>query len=168
MRIILQQPESTAMPTTAADVMSSPAIVVAPETSVADIAALLASKRISAVPVCGADGALAGLVSEGDILRPFRESIRQKRDWWLGVLAEGEDLPQDFLDYIRRDTRTARDVMTARVTTAEAHATLPELAELMVARGVKRIPIVRDGRVVGIVSRSDVIAAIARAPAMLL
>jgi CBS domain-containing protein len=155
------------MPTTAADVMSSPAIVVEPEASVADIAALLANKRISAVPVCGADGKLAGLVSEGDILRPFRESIRQKRDWWLGVFAEGEDLPQAFLDYIRRDTRTARDVMTPQVTTAAAHATLPELAELMMTRGVKRIPILTDGRVVGIVSRSDLVAAIARAPAML-
>jgi CBS domain-containing protein len=156
------------MPTTAADVMTSPAIVVGPETSLSDIAALLTAKRISAVPVCDADGKLAGLVSEGDVIAPFRESIRQRRDWWLGVLAEGEELPQDFLDYIRRDTRTARDVMARHVVTAGANATLPEMAELMVERRVKRIPILRDGKVVGVVSRSDVVAAIARAPAMLI
>ena len=156
------------MPTTATDVMTSPAIVVAPETSIAEIAVLLTEKHISAVPVCEADGTLAGLVSEGDIIKPFRESIRQKRDWWLGVLAEGERLPQEFLDYIRRDTRTARDVMASHVVTAGADATLPELAELMVEHRVKRIPILRNGKVAGIVSRSDVVAAIARAPAMLI
>jgi len=155
------------MPITAADVMSSPAITVAPQASVAEIAALLAEKHISAVPVCAPDGTLAGLVSEGDVLKPFRESIRRKRDWWLGVLAEGEDLPQEFLDYIRRDTRSAADIMAHQVVTAAATATLPELAELMVSRGVKRIPVIRDGRVVGIVSRSDLVAALARSPAML-
>lgn len=155
------------MSITAADVMTSPAIVVAPETSVADIAALLSAKRISAVPVCGADGTLAGVISEGDILRPFREFARQKRDWWLGVLAEGEDLPEVFLDYIRRDNRTATDLMVRHVITADEQATLPEMAELMTKHGVKRVPILRKGHVVGIVSRADLVAAIARAPAML-
>src|SRR5437879_3950366 len=119
------------MATTAAEIMTSPAIVVAPEANLAEIAALLSSKRISAVPVCNPDNTLAGIVSEGDILRPFRESARLRRDWWLGLIAEGEELSQDFLDHLRRDLRTAADVMVRHVITANEQATVPQLAELM-------------------------------------
>ncbi|MGH7119697.1 MAG: CBS domain-containing protein [Acetobacteraceae bacterium] len=155
------------MATTAADVMTSPAVVVQPEASVAEIATLLAQREISAVPVCKPDGTLVGIVSEGDILRPFRESARRRRDWWLGAIAAGEELPQEFLDYMRNDTRTAVDMMVRRVITANESMTLPVLADLMVTNGVKRIPILRESQVVGIVSRSDLIAALSRAPAML-
>jgi CBS domain-containing protein len=159
--------EDTPMAVTAADIMTSPAIFVSPETNMADIASLLASKHFSAVPVCHPDHTLAGIVSESDILKPFRESVRAKRDWWLGVIAEGEELPQDFLDYIRRDTRTASDVMVRQVFTAEESTTLPELAELMIKHAIKRLPIMRDGKLIGVVSRADLVAAIAASPAML-
>lgn len=155
------------MTITAADIMSSPAVVVQPETSMADVASLLASKHFSAVPVCHPDKTLIGIVSEGDILKPFRESVRTRRDWWLGVFAEGEELPQDFLDYIRQDTRTAADVMVRHVFTATEDMTLPQLAELMIKHAVKRLPVLREGKVVGIVSRADMVGAIARSPAML-
>jgi CBS domain-containing protein len=155
------------MAITAADIMTSPATFVAPETNMAEVASLLASKHFSAVPVCKPDHTLAGIVSESDILKPFRESVRARRDWWLGVIAEGEELPQDFLDYIRRDTRTAADVMVKHVFTAAEDTTLPELAELMIKHSIKRLPVLRDGKVVGIVSRADLVAAIARSPAML-
>ncbi len=154
------------MAVTAVDVMTSPVIAVTPETNMAEIASLLASKHFSAVPVCLPDQTLAGLVSESDILKPFRESARAKREWRLGLIAEGEDLPQDFLDYIRRDTRTAADVMVRHVFTAHEHATLAELAELMIKHTIKRVPILRDGKLIGIVSRSDFVAAIAATPAM--
>jgi CBS domain-containing protein len=155
------------MSITAADIMTRPATVVRPETNMAEIASLLASKGFSAVPVCHPDNTLVGIVSESDILRPFRESVRARRDWWLGVIAEGEELPQDFLDYLRRDTRTAADVMVSKVYTAEEQTTLPQLAELMLNHGIKRLPVLRDGKVVGIVSRADLVGAIVRTPAML-
>lgn len=155
------------MPITAADIMTAPPVVVRPETNMAEVASLLASRHFSAVPVCYADNTLAGIVSEGDILKPFRETVRARRDWWLGVIAEGEELPQDFLDYLRRDTRTAADVMVRDVYTAEEQASLPQLAEMMLNHGVKRLPVLRDGKVVGIVSRSDLVGAIVRAPALL-
>jgi CBS-domain-containing membrane protein len=155
------------MAITAADIMTAPAIVVRPETNMAEIASLLASKGLSAVPVCHPDNTLAGIVSESDILRPFRESVRARRDWWLGVISEGETLPQDFLDYLRQDTRTANDVMVRHVHTATETTTLPQLAELMLNHAIKRLPVLRDGKVVGIVSRADLVGAIARAPAML-
>src|SRR5580693_844584 len=101
----------------AAEIMTSPAVIAGPEANLAEIALLLSSRHISAVPVCKPDGALLGIVSEGDVLRPFRESERQRRDWWLSLIAEGEDLSQDFLDYLRRDLRSAADVMTRHVIT---------------------------------------------------
>ena len=153
------------MTVTAADIMTSPAVWVSPETNMAEIASLLASKHLSAVPVCNPDRMLIGIVSESDILKPFRESVRAKRDWWLGVIAEGEELPQDFLDYIRRDVRTAADVMVRRVHTAEEATTLPELAETLIKHGIKRLPVLRDGKLVGVVSRADLVASIAAGPA---
>jgi predicted transcriptional regulator len=80
----------------AADIMTSPAIMVRPETSMAEIASLLASRHFSAVPVVHHDNTLAGIVSEGDILKPFRESVRARRDWWLGVIAEAKNCPRTF------------------------------------------------------------------------
>lgn len=151
----------------AAEIMTSPVTTASPQASLAEIASLLSSKHISAVPICNADGALVGIVSEDDILKPFRESVRLKRDWWLNKIAEGEQLSEEFLDYMRRDTRSAADVMVKHVITADEHATVPELAELITKHGIKRIPIIRNGRVAGIVSRADLVAAIARTPAML-
>jgi CBS domain-containing protein len=159
--------EAWRMSIVAADIMTAPATVVRPETNIAEIASLLASKHFSAVPVCGPDNSLLGIVSESDILKPFRESVRARRDWWLGVIAEGETLPQDFLDYLRQDTRAASDVMVRHVITTDEQATLPQLAELMINHGIKRLPVLRDGKVVGIVSRADLVAVIARTPAML-
>lgn len=156
------------MPVVAAEIMTSPATTVAPEASVAQIASLLASKHFSAVPVCRPDGTLAGIVSEADILKPFRELVRTRRDWWLGVIAEGEEMPQDFLDYIRRDTRSASDVMVKHVLTIDEQTTAPQIAELMLKHAVKRLPVLRDGKLVGIVSRADLVAAIARTPGMLI
>jgi CBS domain-containing protein len=155
------------MSITAADVMTSPATTIEPHMGIAAAADLLARKHISALPVCDPDGRLVGLVSEADILRPFRESSRAARDWWLGS-PEGQALSQAFVDYVRRDTRTVQDLMVRHVITAEEGTTLPQLAELMTKHGIKRIPILnKDFRVVGVVSRGDLVTAIARAPAML-
>jgi len=156
------------MPTTATEMMTAPAIVVAPETGIADVARLLSSKQISGVPVCGPDGVLLGIVSEGDIIKPFREYVKSRRDWWLGMIAEGGSMSQSFLDAIRPDNRTAGEMMVRHVIAVEEDATLPRIAELMVRHRIKRLPVLRDGKVVGIVSRSDLVKAVAEAPAMLI
>lgn len=152
---------------TAAQIMTSPVVTVAPEASVEEVVRILSDRHISALPVCKPDGTMVGLVSEGDVLRPFRESARLRHDWWLSMLAEGEALSEHFLEYLRQDTRTASDLMVHHVVTADEHATLPQLAELMSRHAVKRIPILRGSSVVGIVSRSDMIGALARTPALL-
>jgi CBS-domain-containing membrane protein len=156
------------MGVTAADLMTSPAVTAQPEASLAEIADLMVSKNISAIPVCKADGTIAGIISEADVVRPFRESARRKRERWLAFFAEGEPLSPDFLDYMRQETKSAADLMAPHVITAGKDATVAQLAELMVAHGVKRIPIVDGGKLIGIVSRSDLLRAIAEEPAELI
>ena len=85
----------------AASVMTRDVITVGPNATVAEVAAMLAKHDISAVPVCDEDGALLGMLSEGDLMRPFGAANEMRRAWWLGMLAEGTDLAPEFLDYIR-------------------------------------------------------------------
>ena len=145
----------------AAAIMTQPVITVAPDDIVAKVAEVLTKHGISAVPVCEADGTLLGMISEGDLMRPFGQENALRRDWWLNLVAEGTDLGKEFVDYIRVDRRRARDLMTTTVVTAPATASLPELADLLSKHHIKRVPILRDGKLVGIVSRADIVRAVA-------
>ncbi len=152
------------MALTAADIMTRDPVSVGPRASLAEIAALLAEKRIRGLPVCEPDGTLLGVVSEGDVIKPFRASAQVKHDWWAEALARGESLSREFMDYVTRDGRSAADIMVPHVVTATEDTTLPQLAELMMRHAVKRVPILRGMKVVGIVSRSDLVSALARSP----
>lgn len=151
----------------ATDIMTRAVVTVAPTDTIDKVAETLSHHRISAAPVCDRDGKLVGMISEGDLIAPFRESKRLKRDWWLGNLADGSELSQEFLNYIRHDKRTAANLMTPKLVTAEQNMTIAELAEIMVSRGVKRVPIVENDKLIGIVSRADIVTALARTPGML-
>jgi CBS domain-containing protein len=159
--------EENVMALVAADIMSSPVVTVTPKTTLSAIAKLLWEHHISAVPVLDDAGTVVGIVSEADVVKPFRESIRARRSWWLEAIAEGEDLPKDFLQYLRQETHTAADIMEPQVVTADYQMTIPELAEVAMTNGVRRLPILRDGKLVGIVSRADLVGVIARTPALL-
>ena len=152
------------MSLTAADIMTRDVVTARPENSVAEIAKLLTDHDISAVPICDEQGKALGMVSEGDLMRPFGKENELKRAWWLNLLAEGVELAPAFVDYVRLDHRRARDLMVAPVITAPADASVPELADLLARHRIKRVPIVRDGRLVGIVSRADVVRALANTP----
>ena len=117
------------------------------------------------VVTVGPDGTLAGMISEGDLMRPFGQENALRRDWWLNMIAEGTDLAKEFLDYIRLDRHRVRDLMSPRVVTAPHTASLPELADLLSRHRIKRVPILRDGKLVGIVSRADIVRALAQADA---
>lgn len=152
------------MSLTAADIMTRNVVTARPEDSVAEVAKLLTDHDISAVPVCDEQGKPLGMVSEGDLMRPFGKENELKRAWWLNLLAEGTELAPAFVDYVRLDNRRARDLMVGPVVTAPADASVPEIADLLARHRIKRVPVVRDGRVVGIVSRADVIHALAKTP----
>ena len=152
------------MSTDASAMMTRDVCTVAPEATVAAIAGIFVKHEISAVPVCDRAGTLLGVVSESDLIRPFAETNELRRTWWLSMLAEGGELAPSFLASIRRDQLHARDLMTSPVITATEKTTLPQLAELMTHHRIKRVPIMRDSRVVGIVSRADLVRTLSRMP----
>jgi len=145
----------------ARDVMTRAVVSVSPETPTRSVAKLLLEKGISAVPVVDAGGAPVGMVSEGDLIG--RNSIEReaRRDWWLEMLAEGTNLAQEFLDQVRAADWPVREVMTAPVITVGEDAPVEVIARLLEEHRIKRVPVVRDGRIVGIVSRADLIRALA-------
>jgi CBS domain-containing protein len=145
----------------AREIMTRDVVAVRPETPTREIARLLVDKGISAVPVVDDKGAPIGMVSEGDLLGRDEFSREARRDWWLAMLAEGETLSPDFLANLHGPSHAAREIMAAPVVTAAEDNDVGDIARLLQTYRIKRVPIVRDGRVVGIVSRADVLRALA-------
>jgi len=152
------------MPIDAAGIMTTQVVSVRPDDTVAKVVRLLADKHISAVPVCDADGTLVGMLSEGDLMRLLGTEISARRAWWLRMLAEGTDLAPEFLAYVREDQRRARELMTTAVISVTERTSAREIADLMMRHRIKRVPVLRDGKLVGIVARADLVRAIARTP----
>ena len=142
----------------AADVMVSNVISVGSQASVQEVADLLLRNRISGVPVTGPQGELVGIVSEGDLMRRPEAGTERRYSWWLATLASSEGLASD---YIKSHSRKVVDVMTRRVVTATPDTPVGDIATLLEKHSIKRVPIVVDGKVVGIVSRANLLQALA-------
>src|SRR5688500_16300007 len=143
----------------ASDIMSTPVVSVTPDTPVKDIATLLFEKRISGVPVLE-NGRLVGLVSEGDLLRRHEigtDLAKRSGSWWLRMFG-GVRTPAE---YVKAHGRLARDIMSREVVTSAPHTPLAEIATLLESRGIKRVPVMRGGGLVGIVSRAILVQALA-------
>ena len=151
----------------ARDVMSKPVVSVHPHTSTREIARLLVEKAISAVPVVDDHGAPIGMVSEGDLIRPERAARTAWWQSWLEILSEGEPLAPQLLAWLHSQNHNARAVMSAPVITVSEDTELSEIARVLVTHRIKRVPVVRDGRVTGIVARDDVLRALASSKAEL-
>jgi CBS domain-containing protein len=145
----------------AAEIMTTAVIVLHPADRVPKIAATLRDHHISAAPVVDAQGNLLGLVSEGDLIRHLGNEHATRKAWWLEILAEGEDLAGDFLDYLKEENRTASDVMSKAVVTVTEDTPVAEIVDLFAKHAIKRVPVVREGKLVGIVARSDIIRTLA-------
>jgi CBS domain-containing protein len=146
----------------AQDVMTTNVISVAPSTSVRELAGLLCEHGISGAPVVDAAGQLVGIVSEGDLLhRAETETERRtekRRARWLETLATDRELARD---YVKSHARTVGEIMVRPVITVTPETELNEVADILETRRVKRVPVVRDGKVVGIVSRANLVRALA-------
>jgi CBS domain-containing protein len=148
---------------TASDVMTREVTTVSPETPVQEIATLLYTRRISGVPVVDHDQRVVGMVSEGDLMThsaAVGEEPR-KRSWWLGLFG---DTSSSAESYSRSHARTAADIMSRKVIAAGEDQPLSEIARLLEKNRIKRVPVLRDGRLVGIVSRANLLQALAVSP----
>ena len=141
----------------ARDIMTSPAITASPKTTLLEIVHLMLEHRISGIPVVDETGILVGLVSEGDLVRRKEIGTEQKHSWWLSVFGNATVLADEF---VKSHGITAQEVMTKNVFTASEDTPLWKIAETLEKEKIKRMPVVRDGHVVGIVSRANLLQAL--------
>ena len=142
----------------ASDVMVTNVITVDAGACVQDVAGVLLDCRISAVPVVEPNGKLVGIVSEGDLMRRAEAGTGRTRPWWLG-LPVGKEVPAT--EFVKENSGKVVDVMTRDVVTAGPETPLSTIANLLEKTAVKRVPIVEAGKVVGIVSRANLLQALA-------
>lgn len=143
---------------TAADIMTREVISVAPDTTLREIAELLIRHRISGVPVVDANRHVIGTVSETDLIDEEKRRQKLPRLMLFGVWTVPEDAVERAFD--QGDDLTAQDMMTRQPLTLPDHTPAREVAQEMVGRKVNRIPITHDDRLVGIVTRADVLRAL--------
>lgn len=136
----------------ARDVMTTTVHTVGPDTPVTEVAQLLLKHRISGAPVVDAEGRVLGVVSEGDLMRRPESGTIARRAWWLSLVASNDELARD---YVKTHGTKAGDVMSQPVITVEADADLAAVAALLEKRRIKRLPVLQDGQLVGIVTRSN-------------
>lgn len=142
----------------AKDVMTSPVITVRPDTSIKDVAGLMLTHHISGLPVVTSDGELVGIVTEADLL--YKETGPWQKD---ERALKGFPPFGKTVDAVKKASGlTAADLMSSPVVTVDEETLVHEIAGLMVRRKINRVPVVRGGRVVGIVSRADVLRALVR------
>ena len=139
------------------DVMTPKVISVVPSDRIADAIRLMLDNRISGLPVIDAAGRLVGMVTEGDLLRRAETGTTRHRARWLQFLLSPGRLADE---YVHTHGRRVDEVMTCDVVTATEATSLDTVVQLMERHGIKRLPVVRDGKVIGIVSRANLLHAL--------
>ncbi len=141
----------------AKDVMTSPVIAVGPDSTVDEVADILLSHEISAVPVIDRGG-LLGIVSEGDLIRRAEiGTAPQGQSWWLRFFSNNASQAEG---YVKSHSAHVTDVMTKQVATVVESTPVVDIATLLEHNRIKRVPVMRDGQVVGIVSRANLVRAL--------
>jgi CBS domain-containing protein len=139
----------------AADVMTTRVIAVAPDTGVREVARILHINRISAVPVVDGENRVLGMLSEGDLIRRGRSGGDGGGSWWLASFAGGRPVGPDPGGLV------ARDVMTRQIHRVSEDTPIEQIAALLARHGIKRVPVERDGKLVGLVSRANLVHGLA-------
>lgn len=141
------------------DIMYGAVVTVTPDHTVQEAAALMVEHGISGLPVVDKTGTLVGIVSESDLMRHAEAGTDHHRSWWLRALMGRESLARE---YVKENARRIADVMTKTLITATPDTPVRELAETLERNSIKRVPVVANGKVVGIVSRANLLRALAR------
>ena len=142
----------------AQDVMTKDIITVGPDSSVSEIAGLLMQHRISAVPVVTGEGQLAGIISQTDLGHRSETGTEKKRKWWLEIFADADARARE---YVKSHGLRAHDVMTRLVISVPPDASLAEVADVLDAHRVRQVLVMREGKMIGIISRADLVRALA-------
>jgi CBS domain-containing protein len=145
---------------TAGDLMTRDVAVVHPEMTLLDAVKLMVQRRISGLPVVDDAGRIVGMLCEGDLVR-WQDGFTDRQVRWLNLLAEGTQLAPTFLAGIREESHKVKSVMSAQPITVTEATPAHEIASLMCSKSIKRVPVLRDGKLVGIVARSDLVRALA-------
>jgi CBS-domain-containing membrane protein len=142
----------------AADVMTNEVITAGEDASVQEAAKLMVEHRISAVPVVDRDRRVVGMVSEGDLLHRAETGTERRRSWWLDLAASTNRLAGE---YVKSHSGSVKDVMTRDVISVTEETPVADISILLETNRIKRVPVLRDGRLVGIVSRANLVRALA-------
>ncbi len=142
----------------ALDVMTDEVITIDVNATVEQVANLFINSGISAAPVVDDTGKMVGIISEGDLLRRAEIGTERRRSTWLEFVSSNRDLAAE---YIKAHSHRAGDLMTTDVISVEESTPIREIAELLETRHIKRVPVLRKGKPVGIVSRANLIQALA-------
>ena len=144
----------------AQDVMTTVVATVPADASVREAAKVMLERGVSALPVMDTKDRVVGIVSEGDLLRRPELGTYAARSWWLQVFAEDA-----ARDYLKTHGTRVREVMTSPAVSVRRKTPLNEIARLLEKRRIKRVPVLEAGRLVGIVSRADLVRRLATASA---
>ena len=142
----------------ARDIMTRSVVTVRPDTLLPDVAGAMVTHRISGVPVLDAAGQVVGIISEGDLYRRPELGTERTRRRWAEFFTSNQALARD---YVHTHGHKAADVMSRRVVQVPPDTPVSEIADIFERRGIKRVPVVDGGRLVGIVSRSNLVQALA-------
>jgi CBS-domain-containing membrane protein len=144
----------------ASEIMTSPVKSIGPEATIEEAIALLLSLHIAGLPVTDADGRLLGLVSEGDFLHRAELGTAKRKPRWIEFLLGPGEIAES---YVLSHGRKVHEIMSRDIATVSEAASINEIVEVMERRNVKRVPVVSGDRVVGIITRSDLLRALSKA-----
>ncbi len=141
----------------ASEVMTREVVAVGPDTTVGEIAAILVRHRISAVPVVSGTQ-LLGIVSQTDLMHRSETGTERRRKWWLELFVDPDAKARE---YVKSHGLRARDVMTRFAVSVPEGASLAEVADVLDAHRIRQVPVISDGRLIGMISRADLVRKLA-------
>lgn len=142
----------------AANLMTTNVVTIDEDATAQEAAAVMLRHRISALPVVNRTGKLVGIVSEGDLMRRAELGTERERSWWLELLTADRNLAAD---YVKAHGRKVSEVMTRKLITATPDTPINAIALMLEKHGIKRVPILDHGKLVGIVARANLLQALA-------
>jgi CBS-domain-containing membrane protein len=145
----------------ASDVLVRDVVTVGPDDDVSKAVRLLVDHDISALPVIDSERRVIGVLSEADLIHREKIGTAKRRTWWLEAITPASVLA---LDYAKSHGRKVSELMSENVISADENTSLSDLANILEKHGIKRVPILKDGKLIGIVSRANLIQALASAP----